>query len=110
METQKKYASLLYHYSHGVLICASLLFGCLFNHLDDYVLRIFVSDILRHLLANNFEIGELWDQSSEDVMEFPATQDLDAGTVSKILYSMSGLDAHKAFRGERYRCSFSFIS
>lgn len=78
-----------------------LLFGDLSNHLDDYVLRFFLSDILRHLLANNYELHEIWNQSSEDVMDFPSTEELDSNTVSKIIHSMSALDARKAFREER---------
>lgn len=57
--------------------------------------------MLRHLLANNYEIHELWDRASEDVMDFPTSQKLNAGTVAKILHFMSAIDSVRAFRGDR---------
>lgn len=92
-------------YSRASLTRSRLLFGDLFTQGDDYVLRVLVSDILRHLLANNYEIHELWEQSSEDVMDFPTSQELDAKTVSKILHSISASDVAKAFKEERYCAS-----
>lgn len=74
-----------------------LLFGDLFIRLEDYALRFFVSDILRHLLIHNYEVQELWEHSSEEVMDFPTSHELDALTLSKILDVMSALDARKAF-------------
>lgn len=86
------------------------LFGDLFNRLDDYVLRILVSDILRHLLVNNFDICELWEHSSEEVMDFPNSEELDAETISKIINSMSSFDVQEAFRQEKYRFRLPYLT
>lgn len=79
------------------------LFGMLLSNVDDYVLRILIADIIRHLLANNYEIHELWGHSSEEVMDFPASQELFPKTISKVLDSMSETDATQAFSEDRDR-------
>lgn len=77
------------------------LFGILLTEVDDYVLRILIADIVRHLLANNYDLHELWNHTSEEVMDFPTSQELEPETISKVLKSMSALDARKAFNGAR---------
>ena len=63
----------------------SEIFGNLFNDVSDYVLVVLVSDIVRHLLVNNFGVLEVWGQSGEDVLKFPASEDLCSATISQIL-------------------------
>lgn len=76
-------------------------FGTLLSKVDDYVLRVLIADIIRHLLANNYEIHELWGHSSEEVMDFPASQELFPKTISKVLDFMSDIDATQAFSEPR---------
>jgi len=57
-----------------------------------------IADIIRHLRANNFDMGEIWYQTDEHAMDFPSSQDIHSKSVEMILNVMSDMDVQRAFQ------------
>lgn len=56
-----------------------------------------IADIMRHLLAQNYQMHELWDRTDEHAMEFPSSQTIVAENLQSLLDVMSGIDRSRAF-------------
>jgi len=56
-----------------------------------------IADIMRHLLAQNYQMHEIWDRTDEHAMDFPSSQTIIAGSLQSTLDVMSGIDRTRAF-------------
>lgn len=83
---------------HGLMKhqSTSQTFGSLMRNSNDYVLRILVTDIIRHLQGQNFEPSEIWDMTDEPVLDFPSSLDLTPATIKEMVKCMSGMDLTRA--------------